>query len=220
MKGKISQWRGDKGFGFILPDDGTDKLFFHISSVKTRARRPKIGDSVLFESERDSRNRLRAKGIVIEGVAQSTPHRKSKVVQTSPPKKNALDYVLIVLLLGSLIGVGFILFQSGSIENAVPYGIPAIVAVILLNRQKKPKEKKFSCARCRKIAEHDARTIKAWNNGSLKFYCRTCHQQWLNEHPAQLHETTLNRRGGCLGVLVLVAIVPIVAGVSLYQWFA
>ena len=35
MKGKIEQWIDDKGFGFIKPDNGSGKMFFHISSVKT-----------------------------------------------------------------------------------------------------------------------------------------------------------------------------------------
>ncbi len=50
MKGKISQWHDDKGFGFIVSDDGDEKVFFHISSLKTSSRRPQVGDSVVYES--------------------------------------------------------------------------------------------------------------------------------------------------------------------------
>jgi cold shock CspA family protein len=28
MKGIIDQWIDDKGFGFIKPDDGSEKIFF------------------------------------------------------------------------------------------------------------------------------------------------------------------------------------------------
>jgi cold shock CspA family protein len=221
MRGKISQWKDDKGFGFILPDDGTEKLFFHISSVKTRGRRPQIGDTVLYESARDSQNRLKAKGVVIEGVIdQSALRGRSIICQTAPKKKNAFDYVLLIFLLGSLIGAGLILFQSGSIEKAIPFGVTAVVAVILLYRPRKPKEKTFSCAHCKKIVEHDARTIKAWNNGFLKLYCSSCHRQWLNENPIQTRSPALRRAGGCLGSSLLLAIIPIVVGVSLYFWFA
>lgn len=219
MKGKVSQWKDDRGFGFILPDEGSEKLFFHISSVKTRARRPRIGDSVLYEPARDHQGRLRADAVVIEGVAaQSSSHGKSRHTQITPPKKNAFDYVLIFILLASLIGAGVIYLQSGNVEMTIPFGVAAVVAVILLNRQKKPKNKMFSCSRCHKVAVHDARTIKAWNNGFLKLYCNSCHHQWLNANPMQAHTHDSNRSGGCLGILALLAIVPIAAGVSVFQW--
>ena len=68
MKGKIVHWKDEKGFGFIQPEDGSEKLFFHVSSVKTDASRPQVGDSVLFDVVRDSQQRLKAKSVVIEGV--------------------------------------------------------------------------------------------------------------------------------------------------------
>ncbi|MGD9160244.1 MAG: cold shock domain-containing protein [Desulfobacteraceae bacterium] len=67
MRGIIEQWKDDKGFGFIKPDDGSEKIFFHIFSVKTKGRRPQTGDIVLFESVRDSKQRKNAKNVVIEG---------------------------------------------------------------------------------------------------------------------------------------------------------
>jgi len=215
MRGEVSQWKDDRGFGFILPEDGTEELFFHISSVKTHARRPQIGDIVLYESTRDSQNRLKAIAVVIEGVvAQSSSHSRSKVVQTEPRRKNVLDYVLIVMLLGSLVGVGFLFFRTGNIKSSIPYGIPAVVGFVLLNRRKRPKEKKFTCAGCKNVVEHDVRTIQAWNKGFLKLYCSSCHRKWLNENPAKT-----NRGGGCLGALAFLGIAPI-AGISLSQWLA
>ena len=140
MRGKICQWEDNKGFGFILSDDVTEKMFFHISSVKTHAKRPQVGDSVLFEPARDSQNRFKAKNVVIEGVvAQSSPNSQFSGSQITSPKKNIIDYLLIFVLLGSLAGAGFMIYQTGSIEKALPYGIAAAVAAILLCRQKKTK---------------------------------------------------------------------------------
>jgi cold shock CspA family protein len=34
MKGKISQWNDEKGFGFIVSDDGTKKIFFTFPASK------------------------------------------------------------------------------------------------------------------------------------------------------------------------------------------
>lgn len=59
MNGKISQWKDDKGFGFIASDDG-QKVFFHISSLTTKGRRPEIGDCVVFTSTTDAQNMRQA----------------------------------------------------------------------------------------------------------------------------------------------------------------
>ena len=111
-------------------------------------------------------------------------------------------------------------FQTQRIEDSIPSGIPALIAFILFSRQKKPKEKKFSCSRCRKIVEHDARTITAWNNGFLKLYCKSCHHLWLRDNPTIRHQPTTRSSGGCLGLFVVMALTPIITGVSLYQWLS
>jgi len=217
MKGKVTQWKDDKGFGFIQPDDGSEKLFFHVSSVRTKARRPQVGDSVLYESMRDSQQRLKAKGVVIEGVSKDSHFStKKRTVQTEPPKKNAVDYISILVFLVSLSAAGFEFYRSNVIESSWPFGVPAVIAFLILNRQKKPKDKSFHCSHCRKVAEHDSRTIQAWNNGFIKLYCRDCHLKWLKDNPRPMQ----SRGGGCLGVLALMAIIPVLGGVCFYQWFA
>lgn len=219
MRGKIDLWKDNKGFGFIVPDDGSERVFFHISTVKCQGRRPQIGDFVIYKATRDSQNRLKAQAVRIEDPATySNTQYKRKATTIDPPQKNIFDYSLIFVLLVSLATFSFVLFKSQRFEDAFPSGIPALVAIFLLNRQKKPKEKTFSCSRCNKIAEHDARTIKAWNNGFLKLYCGSCHREWHMNKPAQVVRSNLSRPGGCLGVLIILTLIPILAGVGLYQW--
>lgn len=221
MRGKITQWKDDKGFGFIVSEDGGEKLFFHISAVKTQGRRPQVGDIVLYESMRDSQGRPKAKAVVIEGVVSEQKTYSKKRIHTEPPKKDALDYLSIVLVILSLAGAAYSFFQTGNIEKAIPFAVILIVAVVLLNRQKNPKEKRFSCAGCRKVSEHDKRTIKAWNNGFLKLYCKACHQKWLAEQPNQKQYVSVSSQGrGCLGVSALLFILPIAVCVGVYVWFA
>lgn len=221
MKGKITQWRDDKGFGFIQPNDGSEKLFFHVSSINTSARRPQIGDRVLYEAMRDSQQRLKAKSIVFEDVAKdSRSSLKKRPTSTEPPKKNFIDYVSILVTVISLITVGYEFFRTNSLENSWPFGVPAVIAFFILSRQKKPKDKSFHCSRCRKVAEHDSRTIQAWNNGFVKLYCRACHLQWLKDNPRQERSSMQSKGGGCLGVLALIIIMPAFGGIGLYQWLS
>lgn len=219
MRGKISQWKDDKGFGFIQPDDGSEKLFFHVSSVKSNARRPQVGDSVLYESMRDSQHRLKAKGVVIEGVAKvprSTSEKRP--IRTEGPKKGIVDYISVLVILVSVAVAGLEFYRSNDIGGSWPFGVPAVIAFFILNRQKKPREKSFQCARCGTVAGHDARTIRAWNNGLTKLYCRACHLQWLKDNPQQENNSIQAQGGGCLGVMALMVVIPIFSGVALYQW--
>ncbi|WP_198263386.1 cold shock domain-containing protein [sulfur-oxidizing endosymbiont of Gigantopelta aegis] len=202
MKGKVIQWKDDKGFGFILPDDESGKIFFHVSNVKTRSRRPQVGDVVFYEPMRDSKNRIQAKSVVIDGVTNSSNiSKKPRGTQVEPPKKNVLNFILMIMLTASFIGGIYIFLKTNSIEKAVPLGIITIVTFIALNRQKKPKEKTYSCSRCKKVVPYDSRTIQAWNNGFLKLYCSSCHRKWLNDKPQQNH-THVNSRGGSVLVLL------------------
>ncbi len=219
MRGKISQWKDDKGFGFIQPDDGSEKLFFHVSSVKSSARRPQVGDSVLYESTRDSQQRLKAKSVVIEGVAKDSRSTLNKrPIRIEGPKKGIVDYISMLIILVSVAAVGFEFYRSNDIGGSWPFGIPAIVAFLILNRQKKPKEKTFKCARCGTAAAHEPRTIEAWNNGFARLYCRACHLQWLKDNPQQEKNSIQPQGGGCLGVMAVMFLVPVFSGIALYQW--
>jgi cold shock CspA family protein len=218
MKGKVCQWQDEKGFGFIQPENGSDKLFFHISSVKTTAKRPEVGDIVLYDPTRDHQNRLRAKGVVIEGVSKTSgASAKTRHNKIEPPRKNAIDYISILVILGSLAALGFEFYHTRSIESSWAYGLPALVAFFILNRQRKPAEKDFSCARCKKISEFDSRTIQAWNNGFLRLYCGSCHRQWLDNKPRQ-ERAPPRSNGGCLGALGVMILIPALGAAGLYQW--
>ena len=214
MKGKICDWKDDKGFGFIVEENQSDKVFFHISDIETNERRPKIGDFVDFDLTRDNQQRLKAKKITIKGLSSGKVRLNQSKVE--PVKKTTFDYVAIIIFLFSISIGGFILYQTKDMNKIIPFFISALVAVIFFSRQKKPKEKNFTCARCKIIAEFDKRTIQAWNKGVPKIYCSACHQQWVNTQLEIERPSQKNNKGGCLGVFILLILLPMLTciGVS------
>lgn len=61
--GSVSEWNDDRGFGFVTPDAGGDRLFLHISEIQTHMRRPIVGDRVFYRSGKDERGRAQAKSV-------------------------------------------------------------------------------------------------------------------------------------------------------------
>lgn len=78
-----------------------------------------------------------------------------------------------------------------------------------------PKEKHFKCARCGSFSQHTERTIEAWRNNKTKFFCPGCHAKWLQSQPqtgrGQFSSQGAGGRSGCLGVVVLFAVLPVAA---------
>ena len=221
MKGKICHWKDDRGFGFIQPEDGSEKVFFHISVVKTNARRPQVGDSVLFEPTRDGNQKLKARGVVIESVPRGTQktYKRSKK-QIEGPKKDILDYICILTASVAVAAIGVGLYWSKGVGDLWLFCVIAAVAILILNRQKKPADKSFDCAGCGSRALHEMRTIRAWNNGFTRFYCKTCHSQWLKDNPSQPINSTHSKGNGCIGMVARMVLIPTLSRFALFQWLA
>jgi len=59
-KGKITYWNHQKGYGFIEPDSGDERVFVHITSLSNRELRPKISQRVSYAQSKDKQGRARA----------------------------------------------------------------------------------------------------------------------------------------------------------------
>jgi hypothetical protein len=110
-------------------------------------------------------------------------------------------------------------------ETIFGIGIIALLAVALLSKlvpKRMPSQKSFKCGRCGTAALHNDRTAEAWRNGKTKLFCQTCHATWLQSRPPKEREQYASARSsggsGCLGVVVLLALLPI--GALLYRAYA
>ena len=49
MRGRVTEWKDDRGFGFIESEAAGERVFFHISGVVRGAPRPSTGTTVSFD---------------------------------------------------------------------------------------------------------------------------------------------------------------------------
>ncbi|MDX8130234.1 cold shock domain-containing protein [Methylomonas sp. OY6] len=90
QKGILKRWIDDKGYGFITPDDGSEDVFFHISSLKGAIQRPVESDIVYFDVITDLTGQKRAVGVTIEGMKSVFSERKLVKSASVAPRKNAI----------------------------------------------------------------------------------------------------------------------------------
>lgn len=76
-KGKISSWNDAKGYGFIDPYAGGDRVFAHIKAFSAAGRRPVPGDVVTYTVTKDNRGRSRADAATIAGISRARPAKAS-----------------------------------------------------------------------------------------------------------------------------------------------
>lgn len=86
LRGQLKSWNDQKGFGFIRPELGGDDVFAHISAMR-EARRPMLGEQVMYLCEADKEGRVRATHIrLAAGLSLDDPaiRRKSQATACKP----------------------------------------------------------------------------------------------------------------------------------------
>ncbi|MBK6973142.1 MAG: hypothetical protein IPH26_09415 [Sterolibacteriaceae bacterium] len=100
-----------------------------------------------------------------------------------------------------------------------------------------PTNMYFTCAGCSGQFAHTKRTVTAWEKGSRRVFCDACHKKWRNAQPPQFppqradiasssraggartvpaqaatarYSSEAKAPGGCLGVLLLLLLIPVV----------
>lgn len=100
LKGRICDWRDDKGFGFIEPDGGGARVFAHIKGFANRERRPQNGAQVTYLAGTDERGRACAAKIAFDGEGYEAPARSRSPrpsAHSNGPVVFALLFVILLL---------------------------------------------------------------------------------------------------------------------------
>ena len=127
-RGVLVRWNDEKGFGFIQPEkNAAQDVFIHISVLKKMARKPIVGDSILFQTEVQNDGKRKAVIASIEGVAviaaSSAPRSHSRITSTNRndnahrSRKSPFSTLIPLLI---IVAIGIFGFKQYQAVNEVP----------------------------------------------------------------------------------------------------
>jgi cold shock CspA family protein len=99
LQGRLSEWNGDRGFGFVTQNGTGKRHFLHVSQWQSRHSRPQVGDTVTYEVGADERGRPQARNARMVGVGRASPGK---------PSAGAGTVVVSLAIVGALAYVGYV----------------------------------------------------------------------------------------------------------------
>lgn len=119
--GRLTTWNDDKGFGFITPEGGGEKVFLHISSLSSRRRRPRGSELLSYTLELDPKGRAQAKSVAFVDGKSTSFGLGYRQVTPLLFAAGFLTFLLSVVIAGRLPTVILGLYLAASVVAFVAY---------------------------------------------------------------------------------------------------
>lgn len=120
-KGNLTNWKDDKGFGFITPSSGGKQVFVHINSFANRQRRPIGNERLTYELKTDTNGREQAENVLFHG--ETIPPVPSNLRKSFPIILAGifLTFVASLTFIGKLPFIILALYLIASIVTFIAY---------------------------------------------------------------------------------------------------
>lgn len=137
-QGHLKMWNAERGFGFVVADEGGAELFVHVSAFVTTSPPPSQGERLTFEVEPGRDGRKRAVRVRRVGEEAAKPSRQPQP-RSSPSarshhskhKSGVLGRLVSGVLVCALIGLGYSQYAKRaavheSLLPALPASLPSV----------------------------------------------------------------------------------------------
>lgn len=119
-KGKITSWKGDKGYGFISPSDGGKDVFIHIKAFSNRKRQPKLNQMVTYALSTDRHGRPCAINATLPG--DRLPQKEKR--------KNGSSSVFVAIVFFAIVGASVVLAKIPPVIFALYLGVSLLTFIL------------------------------------------------------------------------------------------
>ncbi len=121
QRGRISTWKDDRGFGFIAPARGGNRVFVHIGSFANRRRQPTLNESVTYELAVDEKGRSRADSVAYANDPSALTVWVRGVALALVPAGAFLGFVALAVFSGELPSLVLKAYQGASVLAFLAY---------------------------------------------------------------------------------------------------
>lgn len=115
--GTLTKWNDERGFGFVLPSQGTTEIFVHISAFRRSDQRPEVNELISFETEVSPNGKLRAIRVMRAGQRTKPVHHRR-----ATGSLGVGEIFKTILGLVALVAIGAVSYSKFQQKVSVPLG--------------------------------------------------------------------------------------------------